>query len=276
MISVGLAYKRIKATKAPNLSTSSRFFTFLRLKIKRAIVRNILRIRPNREHLFGQVFKFADYKSFLLLFEEIFINLEYYFPDEKPPAFILDCGSNIGMATLFFKLIYPNSRVIAFEPDQYAFSCLQENIEKNHWTDVKAYNVALSDSVGQTTFFIDPARPGSLDMSTIQERMPKASVKVSTDILSKYVNGQVDLVKLDVEGAELTILEELVKTGKLKSIKRIVLEYHHHIHRDRDELAQFLKILEAHGFGYLIKGNTSPPFKAGTFQDIIIYAYTKA
>ena len=58
--------------------------------------------------------------------EEIFRREQYRFETDAPAPFIVDCGANIGMATLYFKSLYPDATVLAFEPDPAAFACLQE------------------------------------------------------------------------------------------------------------------------------------------------------
>jgi FkbM family methyltransferase len=69
---------------------------------------------------------------------------------------ILDCGANIGMATLFFKWLYPNARIDAFEPDPKTFQLLENNVKQNHLTNVATHNCALWDIDGKIDFFVDP------------------------------------------------------------------------------------------------------------------------
>jgi FkbM family methyltransferase len=63
----------------------------------------------------------------------------------------LDCGANIGLATLFFKRLYPESEIHAFEPDPETFKMLRRNVEQNSLSYVYLYNVALSDQQGAVT-----------------------------------------------------------------------------------------------------------------------------
>jgi FkbM family methyltransferase len=72
---------------------------------------------------------------------------------------IFDCGANIGMATLYFKWLYPNARIEAFEADPTAFAVLEMNIARNRLTNVTAHNCALWDENGQIEFFVDRAQP---------------------------------------------------------------------------------------------------------------------
>ena len=62
---------------------------------------------------------FCDYHTLSTLFVEIFIKQEYYFNTANPAPVILDCGSNIGMAALYFKFLYPEAIIQCFEPDSH-------------------------------------------------------------------------------------------------------------------------------------------------------------
>src|ERR1700739_2755043 len=67
------------------------------------------------------------YQTIDYLFEEIFIGNEYFFESNRPDPVIIDCGANIGFATLYFKKSYPASKIICFEANPYAFEVLKEN-----------------------------------------------------------------------------------------------------------------------------------------------------
>jgi hypothetical protein len=81
----------------------------------------------------------------------------------------------------------------------------------------------------------------------------------------------VDLLKLDVEGAEHEVLEDLMSSGSLARVERMAIEYHHHLAPGDDRLAGFLNRLEASGFTYLLEAGPKPG-DPGQFQDIMIHA----
>lgn len=220
--------------------------------------------------------RFLTFNSLLYLFKEVFLNQEYCFNSNKTNPFIIDCGSNIGMSVLYFKTIYPNSIILAFEPDKATFGCLEENIKANHLNDVLPNQKALSSEDGTVDFYYDQENPGSLIMSTLKERMARHRQTVEAVRLSKYVDREVDFLKIDVEGAEQGILEDLCKEGKLNYINQIAIEYHHHIVGESDTLSQMLRLLENAGYGYQIESHMDRPFTPRKFQDIIIYAYRKS
>ena len=85
--------------------------------------------------------------------EEIFGDLAYKFFSESESPFIIDAGSNIGIATLFFKEIYPNAKVLCFEPDAAAFELLKANMSNNKITNVDLINAATAKADGEIEIF---------------------------------------------------------------------------------------------------------------------------
>jgi FkbM family methyltransferase len=234
---------------------------------------------PHQARICGAVMQVLDYAAFVSVFIEIFVRREYHFTPESPSPLILDCGSNIGMSLLYFKTMWPDCRIVAFEPDDRAFRALQENAAANSWNHVEMHNAALASEDGEIDFFSDPARPGSLVMSAFQQRVsgasnkPTSCRKVQALRLSSFVTEPIDLLKMDVEGTELAVLEELALTGKLPQIREIVLEYHHHLDERENRMARLLGILEENGFGYQVYAPFARPFERRSFQDMLVYAY---
>lgn len=250
------------------------FLTYLNLKFTYSVSR-LLKLKNNKKNIFGFKIIFFDYLSLIYLFEEIFIKKEYSFIANHNKPFIIDCGSNIGMSILFFKYLYPNCRIIGFEPDKETFGVLKENVELNKLKDVTLYNAAVYDSSGQIKFYYDKNQRGSLHMSIKKERLPKNFQSVHSVLLSEHIKEKIDFIKIDVEGAEDAVIKELSKQDKLKFFKELVIEYHHHINPKKNKLSNILNILEKNAFGYQVSAPLKPPFDREKFQDILIYAYQK-
>jgi FkbM family methyltransferase len=210
---------------------------------------------------------FADLN---FLISEIFLQQLYFFKTEREDPFIIDCGSHIGMSILFFKILYPHAKVLGFEPAPHTFAFLKENVDVNNLLDVDVVNKAVSNAEGKMKFFGDD----SLTSSLLKSRGGH-EIEVDVTKISKYIDRPVDFLKMDVEGAEGLVFEDLVSSGKLNLIKQMIVEYHHHIEKDSDNLSSFLRILEDHHFGYTIESFVRPPFRQRTFQDIMIFAYQK-
>src|SRR5690242_15465389 len=62
------------------------------------------------------------------IYEEIFVEKIYDFEASRPDPFIIDAGSHIGLSVFYFKLKYPQAKILCFEPDPVAFPILERNI----------------------------------------------------------------------------------------------------------------------------------------------------
>jgi FkbM family methyltransferase len=213
-----------------------------------------------------------DNATFEYLYREIFVRQSYYFMADKECPVILDCGANIGMASLYFKWLYPKCQLQAFEPDPATFGTLQHNVLQNR-LDIETHNCALWDDDTEVDFFVDSATPGGLVMSTNASRSYRESIKVPARKLSDFIIGPVDFLKLDVEGAEFRVIFDLVRSGKLANIRQMVIEYHHQIGQQKSRLASFLRELELAGFNYQIQALLYPLTSKNVYQDLLIAAY---
>ncbi|HTG80929.1 MAG TPA: FkbM family methyltransferase [Geobacteraceae bacterium] len=250
----------------------SLFTTYLRLALKRAVARGSLDV----EDVVGYKVSHVNLKNLCQLFDEIFINCIYHFTSAGDAPLIIDCGSNIGMSILFFKKLYPGARVVGFEPDRTTYGKLEENIRLNNLQHVRVYNQAVSDQNGTITFYKDPDIVGSHVMSVLDKRTSGQKVEIDAVRLSEFITEEVDFLKLDIEGSETLVIRELSETNKLRMIKELIIEYHHHfLDKDDDNLSEFLHLLEKNGFGYQLASNVRIPFSRRISNDLIIYAYRK-
>ena len=227
---------------------------------------------PLRARLGELVLHAHNHEELAFLFEEVFVRQEYRIVLPKADPVIIDCGANIGFATLYLKQHYPAARITCFEPNPGCFALLQRHITENHLTHVTAHQVACGRENGEIPFFI---LPGFSPLSSMFGSRSKDAqeIKVRLVRLSDYLTGPVDLLKLDVEGAEWGIFEDLIASGKLALIERMIIEYHHRIGGAPAELSRFLQLLEKAGFTYDIEAAISPFQKfSGAFQDVMIYA----
>jgi hypothetical protein len=95
--------------------------------------------------------------------------------------------------------------------------------------------------------------------------------------LSRYVDEPIDLLKLDVQGAEYAVLSGLEATNALRHASQMVVEYHHHERSNEDSLSELFVLLEHTGFGYQLPATRKlgRPWTPHTFQDVLAYAYRK-
>jgi len=254
--------------------------TFVGLYTKIALKSLVLPQKDvNQEHMLGYDISFFDKVTFFCGYSEIFVKEIYHFKTAKEDPFIIDCGSNIGLTILYFKMLYPKAEVIAFEPSQKCFNVLQKNVADNHLTNVTAYNKAVSDREGKNSFWDPSHGRGDGRASILVQGQNKDMTETECVHLSNYISKPVDLLKMDIEGAEFGVFQELAQANKLGLIKEIVLEYHHHVpNGDIDRLGQFLALLESNNFGYQIRGcniGIGYQFDAKEVQLINLHAYNK-
>lgn len=233
-------------------------------------------IPTNPIELLGYKISFMGEAHLRWLFGEIFMDASYFFHADNDRPLIFDCGSNIGMSVLFFKKLYRNARIIAFEPDPATFATLRQNVVQNRLSDVELHSVAIGGHSGQIELFRDPSpESSSLKMSTLRQRHDGPGVVVPSRRLSEFIKSDIDLLKLDVEGAEDAVMDELADSGKLRYVRRLHLEYHHHIDATADKLSSMLRLIEDSGFGYQLRSIAKPWPSEAVFQDISIYCYRK-
>jgi FkbM family methyltransferase len=228
---------------------------------------------PNQPiHIFGMKMYSFSWDLLLFLINEIFLRRDYIFNPENESPLIVDCGSNIGMTILFFKKLCPNARIVGFEPDRRTFQLLSRNVTENGLSNVTLHNAAVSGTTGELTFFSDSHTPGSLMMGVVKAPVADQAERLPCVKLSDYIDEAIDLLKMDVEGAEMDVMRDLAQSGKLEYVKAIVMEYHHHI-RSEDSLSEMLRLLEENSFGYDLRAPL--PSAPGKFQDILLRIYRK-
>lgn len=201
------------------------------------------------------VFNYPDPKAFAYNFGEVFLEEEYFFKADTGSPLIVDCGANIGLATMYFKLVYPQSRITAIEANPATFETLVQNINDNHLADVETLNVAVTGG-DETEATLTFAEAGDLRSTRMKEMHGKAGADVKEIVvpakrLSSVLPESVDLLKMDIEGSEHDVIDEI--EPDLFRIKNIIVEYHYAFGGGRRSLGDFITLLESAGFICRIK-----------------------
>lgn len=247
---------------------------YYRLTIAGILLRGAARSARGVTRVAGWRVHFWGYRDLARHFKSKFIGLEYWFQTEVPRPFIIDCGANIGIATLYFKTLYPDADIIAFEPHPWSFGALEKNVRDNRLAGVQVHHAAVGGADGTAPLYAGPADPGSGQASLFAEGRDPLQV-VNVVRVSRYIDRPVDFLKIDVEGAELDVLRELAQSGKLALVREMVIEYHHHAVPNEDKLSELFRVLEDHGFGYFVGLPTERPYGRAVYQDILVHAYAK-
>ncbi len=136
---------------------------------------------------------------------------------------VIDVGANIGYYTIIFsRLVGDKGVVYAFEPDPVNFEILKKNISLNNCTNVIAEQKALSNKSGKTSLYISGENRG--DHRIYDPGDGREAIDIETVSLDDYLKDLtprgIDFLKIDVQGAEVVVLEGANKIlQKSKSVK---------------------------------------------------------
>lgn len=139
----------------------------------------------------------------------------YFISQLSEGMVFVDVGAHVGQYTLLAsKEVGPTGHVYSFEPHPTNFEALSYNVRLNEFTNVSLYNAALADSLLECELFINAADAGRRNRGTHSLRVQKdwsrsAAIPIRAmrldDVLG-YVT-RLDVLKIDVEGAELLVLK---------------------------------------------------------------------
>jgi FkbM family methyltransferase len=148
-----------------------------------------------------------------------------------PGMICMDIGANAGLFTLFMaRRVGDGGKVYAFEPTAATFQLLEKNIALNVLPNVMSENAAVTEQTGTVEFHIGPPslcvynsisavmHPSAKDGQFLRVIVPAISID---DYCAARRITRVDLVKIDVEGAELQVLKGMQRV--LKENRQIVL-----------------------------------------------------
>lgn len=177
-----------------------------------------------------------------------------------PGMTVIDIGANVGYFTAVLALqVGPGGRVLALEPNPSAYALLVETIRRNGFRQVEPMQVGAWNASGAGLLSLRPQRLGDaslvLDWRGDHTQVPLARLD---DLVSGW--GQIDFVKIDVEGAEVHVLEGMHDT--LLHVQELVVEYGQGRGYDVRWLLSILSRAGFHFYGLLEDGGLLP----GTFE----------
>jgi FkbM family methyltransferase len=183
----------------------------------------------------------------LFVFFEVMSMGAYSIPEAILPPYqvhvIVDCGANIGLTSLWFAAHYPNARIYSVEPDAQNFEllCLNTNAEPRI-TAIRAAVVGRSRRSAQLTSGMEAWRYRLVENCEGTEQngegteVPAVTIE---QILQEYKLTHIDLLKMDIEGAEGNVF----RNGSfLDRVKFIIVELH-----GKYEHADFAADMTVHG-----------------------------
>jgi FkbM family methyltransferase len=216
------------------------------------------RYKRTTVHFQGRTFDVPDALSFIYQYREIFVDESYWFKCKTDKPLILDCGANIGLSAYFFKSLYPQSSVKAFEADPAIFEFLKSNINTNLPPDsVECINKAIWIDNKGIHFNPEGADGGSVT-STTPGKLHVESVRLRDLIASEHI----DFLKIDIEGAEYEVLLDC--DGCFQNVDRLFFEFHSRSDKQQ-HLDELLAVVSRNGFRYFVQ---SPSLSKAPFLSL--------
>jgi len=183
-----------------------------------------LKHKPLPVHLPGSDLKFfiRPRTSDMKTFRNIFLYDEYLFPFYGSPRTIVDVGANIGLTSLFFALHFPDAKIIAIEPDLSNFYLLQLNSE--NYTNITPLQRGLWNKRARLKIANPDAPKWSFQVEETKDMQNFIEATTIDQIFSDYELDRIDILKIDIEGAEKEIFSG--QTDWLENVGVLVIELH--------------------------------------------------
>ena len=186
--------------------------------------------------------------EFYELKKEIFSENCYYLESDVEEPVIVDAGAHIGLTVIYFKMLFPKSRIIAFEPVPDNFELLKKNVSENQLENVEMYQAVVAPKSGLLRIH-EPVGEGAWKSGA--GIIPKGwkgiqtnkEIKVEAIGIQEILQEKIDIFKMDIEGMEYEVIRNMGLS--IRNIKNILIEVHP---RKDHRIAEIQKILIQNGF----------------------------
>jgi len=206
-----------------------------------------------------------SYTSDIFTFWQIFINKEYDMPFKTAPNLIIDGGANVGYSAVFFANKFPQAKIIAIEPERTNFEILRENtinyqnielLNSGIWNK-NTYLKIQDIGVRKDAFMVEEVN--------LEEQRSFKAVTIG-EILRKSGYDAIDILKLDIEGAEKEVFSDNYEEW-LNKVNILIIELHDRMKEGCSKA--FFSAIKKYNFNItfkgeniiLIKPNIAPRFK---------------
>lgn len=205
-------------------------------------------ITRGQDLVLSRMWRFSDRRILPILIEEILGHHEYFAETTMAEPRILDCGGNFGLATYYFRRIWPTARIEVFEPNPALAEIIRFNVSRNDFSDIAVHQSAISDHDGEDDFFVSAREDAASSLYADRAASEAKKIRVKTVALKDLLDEPVALLKLDIEGAEAAALKGAGKA--LRQCETIICETH--AVNGRNTLLDVLGTLDDAGFEWAV------------------------
>ncbi len=157
-------------------------------------------------------------------YQQIFVDDEYCIETKIAPKTIVDLGANIGLSAIWFASHYPDSLIIAIEPERSNYQLLAENASV--YENIRTLRAAVWFE--ETELHLTDPGKGHWGFQTQEQDSPNAFDRISTvtvrSIMKNHNINHIDILKIDIEGAEVELLSD--NSQWISQVNMIIIELH--------------------------------------------------
>ncbi len=164
----------------------------------------------------------------------------------------VDIGANIGYYTLLgARRVGPRGQVFAFEPEPRNFALLRQNLERNGYSNTQLENAAVSNISGLLQLYISAENAGDHRVYNSEDQR-RAALSIRAVRLDDYFADDIpliDLLKMDIQGAEGHALQGMEKLLRCRPPRAVLTEFWPEgLKRAGSDAPAMLRLLETHGY----------------------------
>lgn len=168
---------------------------------------------------------------------------------------VVDLGAHIGCATLYFGTLFPSARLIAVEPVTENFDLLRSNCQRNGVTP-SLFNRCIGPASGKGKLYRDRSSYQYSMHEPVSGGSGSPSLEVETmtmdAITAECALRQIDILKVDIEGAESALFAECASW--ISRVRLIIIE----IHPTLVDYSGVIRAITKNGFRYFPPGTFAP------------------
>lgn len=185
-----------------------------------------------------------------VLFKQIFYSGEYDIPVLFEPKYIIDGGANIGLFSVLMANRFPAAKILSIEPDESNFKILQNNVAG--YANIDGLKAAIWNKNTHINLSTEEFDKCAIKIDDINNKPGQTvEAKLLEDIIAAAGFPYVDILKLDVEGAEKEIFESSYEKW-LPTCKMLIIELHDFIKPGSS--AALLKAIGRYDFSFFWVG----------------------